>query len=103
MVLATCGGRGWNCTGCGGLFYEYNKIELTGQGLCVGTGWTVQGVRECLRDRGPCGGLEGPRQEKEGLIGFPKARGQLFFFLQILEQSQNKVGEGQGGASSTSA
>jgi len=50
-------------------------IELTtGQGLCVGTGWTVQGVRECLRDRGPHSGLVGPWQDEEGHIGFPKAK-----------------------------
>lgn len=30
--------RGW------GLFYEHNKMELNGQGLCMGTGWTIQGV-----------------------------------------------------------
>lgn len=79
MVSATFGGRSWSYTGCGGLFYDYNnKIELTGQGLCVGTGWTVQGVRECLRDRGPRSGLAGPWQ-KEGPSSFPNSRGQLFF------------------------
>lgn len=46
-VSATFGGRSWSCRGCGGLFYEYNnKMELTGQGLCGGTGWTIQGVSE---------------------------------------------------------
>lgn len=46
-VSATSGGGGWSCRGCGGLFYEYNnEMELTGQGLCGGTGWTIQGVSE---------------------------------------------------------
>lgn len=46
-VSATFEGGGWSCRGRGGLFYEYNnKMELTGQGLCGGTGWTIQGVSE---------------------------------------------------------
>lgn len=45
-VSVPFGGGGWSCRGCGGLFYEYNKMELTGQGLCMGTGWTIQGVSE---------------------------------------------------------
>lgn len=87
--------------GVGGYFMN-NKIELTGQGLCVGTGWTVQGVRECLSNRGPHSSLVGPGRRRRAKLSSPKPGGSCFF-LQFLQQSQNKVGEGQRGAPSTSA
>lgn len=32
--------------GVEGYFMNIIKMELTGQGLCGGTGWTIQGVSE---------------------------------------------------------